>query len=244
MGATARSESITTGGSFTEYPLTSNGARGIVSGSDGALWFTEPTAGKIGRITTAGVITEYTASVWEIATGPDGALWYTENGRQDRADHDRGGLSPNTPSRATGRRMASLRGRTGRCGLPKPTPRGLAASPPPASSPNTPPRRGRSTRMRLPPAWTERCGSPITTMRSDGSRLPAGLPSTRWSLPATSRSRSISLPARTAHSGSPRAGTRSGALFLPSCRPTPTTSTATATATSSGGTPATSSRSG
>ena len=32
---------------------------GITAGPDGALWFTEQTANKIGRITTAGVITEF-----------------------------------------------------------------------------------------------------------------------------------------------------------------------------------------
>jgi streptogramin lyase len=32
---------------------------GITTGPDGALWFTEQNASKIGRITTAGVITEF-----------------------------------------------------------------------------------------------------------------------------------------------------------------------------------------
>lgn len=55
----------------------------ITMGPDGALWFTETNAGKIGRITTSGVITEYaipTANSFPfgITTGPDGALWFTE----------------------------------------------------------------------------------------------------------------------------------------------------------------------
>ena len=46
---------------FTEYPVpTPNSVpTEITSGPDGNLWFTERNAGKIGRITTAGVITEF-----------------------------------------------------------------------------------------------------------------------------------------------------------------------------------------
>ena len=45
---------------------------------------TETYANKIGRITTAGVMTEFPlatakAGPWSIATGSDGALWFTEN---------------------------------------------------------------------------------------------------------------------------------------------------------------------
>jgi virginiamycin B lyase len=56
----------------------------IATGSDGALWFTELDANKIGRITTGGTITEYTvptanAAPYGITAGPDGAMWFTEN---------------------------------------------------------------------------------------------------------------------------------------------------------------------
>ena len=46
---------------FTEYPVpTSESApTDIVAGPDGALWFTEQRAKKIGRITTSGQFTEY-----------------------------------------------------------------------------------------------------------------------------------------------------------------------------------------
>jgi virginiamycin B lyase len=51
-------------------------------GPDGALWFTEAGYAEIGRISTAGTITEYAlpAEVYsvDIVTGPDGALWFTE----------------------------------------------------------------------------------------------------------------------------------------------------------------------
>ncbi len=47
------------------------------------LWFTEINRNRIGRITTAGVITEFilpTTNSWPsgIGAGPDGALWFTE----------------------------------------------------------------------------------------------------------------------------------------------------------------------
>ena len=72
---------------FTEYPIpTGSGAYpgDITTGPDGALWFTEGGANKIGRITIAGSFTEYTipapfSSPQGIAAGPDGALWFTEH---------------------------------------------------------------------------------------------------------------------------------------------------------------------
>lgn len=54
---------------------------GIAAGPDGALWFTEYNSDRIGRITTAGVITEYAipgSGPYGITAGPDGALWFTE----------------------------------------------------------------------------------------------------------------------------------------------------------------------
>jgi large repetitive protein len=70
---------------FTEFPVaTANGGPlYIVLGPDGALWFTENTASKIGRIDASGNITEFrtlTANAGPdgITNGPDGALWFTE----------------------------------------------------------------------------------------------------------------------------------------------------------------------
>jgi len=88
---------ITTSGSLTEYVLptpagASSGAGDIAVGSDGNLWFTWATQASpdlasvsrsIGRITPAGVITEFPVSSghgWPsggIAAGPDGNLWFT-----------------------------------------------------------------------------------------------------------------------------------------------------------------------
>ena len=76
---------------------------GITAGPDGALWFTGLSGNRIGRITTAGVITEFTVPTADsvpigITAGPDGALWFTERQRQpDRADHHRRGRSPSSP---------------------------------------------------------------------------------------------------------------------------------------------------
>jgi virginiamycin B lyase len=71
--------------SITEYtvPTASGFLEWITSGPDGALWFCEAGAGKIGRITTSGTITEYTVPTANsfpvvITPGPDGALWFTE----------------------------------------------------------------------------------------------------------------------------------------------------------------------
>jgi streptogramin lyase len=75
---------MTTSGVATTFvPPTSGSAQSIVSGPDGALWFTEMAGNRIGRVTTAGVFTEYpipTASgdPYGIAVGSDGALWFTE----------------------------------------------------------------------------------------------------------------------------------------------------------------------
>ena len=57
----------------------------LIRGPDGNMWFTEPqSAGKfIGRITMAGVITEFAATIAspaELAAGPDGDIYFGEYG--------------------------------------------------------------------------------------------------------------------------------------------------------------------
>jgi virginiamycin B lyase len=71
---------------ITEYPIPTAVARpfGIVAGPDGNVWFTEENAGKIARITKAGVITEYPTPTADsgpagITLGPDGNLWVCES---------------------------------------------------------------------------------------------------------------------------------------------------------------------
>src|SRR6266536_966035 len=77
-------------GTITEFstPTANSGPFGITAGPDGNLWFTETATNKIGRITTAGGITEvplpatcastYHCGLDGITAGPDGNLWFTE----------------------------------------------------------------------------------------------------------------------------------------------------------------------
>lgn len=79
---------ITTTFRYTEYtiiPKTNHPVDPgvIVAGPDGALWFTEDNGNRIGRITTAGSITEYAVPTADsgpnaLAAGADGALWFEE----------------------------------------------------------------------------------------------------------------------------------------------------------------------
>jgi len=70
----------------TEFnvPTPASGPTGITIGPDGALWFTEKEVNQIGRITTAGSVTnEYPLPTPDsdptgLTAGPDGALWFTE----------------------------------------------------------------------------------------------------------------------------------------------------------------------
>ena len=53
-------------------------------GPDNNLWYVDPAADVVGRITPTGSITEFTAGLTNasapsyITKGPDGALWFTE----------------------------------------------------------------------------------------------------------------------------------------------------------------------
>ncbi|MGH2551901.1 MAG: virginiamycin B lyase family protein, partial [Thermomicrobiales bacterium] len=63
-------------------PNPADGVIDIVSGPDGAIWFTQESANQIGRITTSGNITEYdlqpNSGPVGITVGRDGAIWFTE----------------------------------------------------------------------------------------------------------------------------------------------------------------------
>jgi streptogramin lyase len=98
---------ITTAGVFTEYPLpiANSSPIHIEAGPDGNLWFAQPglesalrpggsllaaraaaaalNANQIGRVTTAGIVTEFTiptadSQPVDIAVGSDNNLWFTE----------------------------------------------------------------------------------------------------------------------------------------------------------------------
>src|SRR5439155_958422 len=68
-------------------PAPLNGPRAITAGPDGNLWFTEYYGNRIGRVTPAGVITEFPplssptslGGPDSITVGPDGNLWFTED---------------------------------------------------------------------------------------------------------------------------------------------------------------------
>jgi len=55
-----------------------------VTGPDGNLWFTEYASDQIGRMTPAGVVTEFPlpagSAPYGIVVGPDGNLWFAETG--------------------------------------------------------------------------------------------------------------------------------------------------------------------
>jgi streptogramin lyase len=76
---------VTPAGAITEFTGLAGAPSGITSGP-GGLWFTESgDPGAIGRITTGGFISEFTAGLTKnsdptsIVQGPDGNLWFTES---------------------------------------------------------------------------------------------------------------------------------------------------------------------
>ena len=84
---------MTPSGTLTEFPIPNSNVMpyGITNGPDGNLWFTnfpagDATAGAIGRITTAGVITLFSAPGLHvplgITAGPDKNLWFVDAGSQ------------------------------------------------------------------------------------------------------------------------------------------------------------------
>jgi streptogramin lyase len=75
---------ITPQGIMTLFGGLSGGPYQLARGPDGNVWFTEKQANKIGKITTDGIVTEYTvptpkANPTGIIAGPDGNLWFAEN---------------------------------------------------------------------------------------------------------------------------------------------------------------------
>lgn len=75
---------ITSAGATTYYSVPTPGsfAYALTAGPDGNIWFTEY-AGRIGKITPAGVATEYATTlgaITGITVGPDSALWFVGGG--------------------------------------------------------------------------------------------------------------------------------------------------------------------
>jgi virginiamycin B lyase len=76
---------MTVEGQVTEFPIDGQQAEptSIVSGSDGNVWFTETVKSSVGRISPAGVITEFAVGgrmPLGITAGRDGNLWFTAAG--------------------------------------------------------------------------------------------------------------------------------------------------------------------
>ncbi len=77
--------SMTPTGTFIYHSLAvGSHADYLGTGPDGALWFTDTTTNSVGRITTAGSVTEYAlpssgANPLGIAAGLDNALWFSES---------------------------------------------------------------------------------------------------------------------------------------------------------------------
>jgi pseudomonalisin len=91
IGQAPRVGRVTPGGDFSVFPLPASDQLpagyslfpSIAAGPDGALWFTLYRSNKIGRITPAGAITEFSVPTpgsgpGAIVAGPDGALWFGE----------------------------------------------------------------------------------------------------------------------------------------------------------------------
>ncbi len=81
-------EKVDDGGRFTPYLLFGATPEGISVGADGNMWFAEEQVGKIGRITTNGVITSFalpapqggSSNPTDTTPGPDGRTWFVDQG--------------------------------------------------------------------------------------------------------------------------------------------------------------------
>lgn len=71
--------------SISERPLASAvQPYGVEAGADGALWFAESAASRIGRMTTSGAVAEVplpsgSTTQWDLTAGPDGNMWLAED---------------------------------------------------------------------------------------------------------------------------------------------------------------------
>jgi streptogramin lyase len=92
---------------MASFPIPSfsfnSGLNSVTSGPDGALWYTDPSRQVVGRMTTAGAVTEYNACCdpQGITSGPDGALWFGLNGAIGRITTTGGFTSTQLPSCCT-----------------------------------------------------------------------------------------------------------------------------------------------
>jgi virginiamycin B lyase len=79
---------ITPSGTVTLFPIPPSegdvAVHDMALGPDGNIWFTEEFANRVAKITTGGVITEYSSGIQpnatpvDVAAGADGNVWFTE----------------------------------------------------------------------------------------------------------------------------------------------------------------------
>ncbi len=143
------------------------------AGPDGALWFTEIGAGRIGRITVDGEITEYPlpdplARPHAVTAGPDGALWFTEWGEwPGRPDHRRRPRHLGTRCPAPTANRTASPGTTAPCGAPwKPAPWPESRSPHDRPRDRSRPRRPAPARAAPPGRPPPSRSSPTNASRS------------------------------------------------------------------------------
>ncbi len=83
VGGQSRVGKMTTSGTLVDtyaLPAPADGALAMTSGPDGNVWLAEWNPGRIAKVSTAGVITEYPVSnggLQGIAVGGDGNIWFT-----------------------------------------------------------------------------------------------------------------------------------------------------------------------
>jgi streptogramin lyase len=76
---------MTTDGQITFFPAPQTAfTSDITTGPDGNLWFTYFRRARVGRMTPAGIVTEFDVPTLprRITTGPDGNLWFTTDGNR------------------------------------------------------------------------------------------------------------------------------------------------------------------
>jgi streptogramin lyase len=82
VNLSAATATLTTVPHATEYAAAGSPAS-VAAGLDGNIWFTEPSASAIGKMTVSGIYTQYPCSPcndpWFMTPGPDGNLWFVEN---------------------------------------------------------------------------------------------------------------------------------------------------------------------
>ncbi len=80
MIATSAATHTVTATELTEYAVSGKEPYGITKGPDGNLWFADYASKKLGKITTGGVVTEYSSVglPQSITEGSDKNLWFTE----------------------------------------------------------------------------------------------------------------------------------------------------------------------